>query len=126
MLEKNVLKVIKLPELKEIAKTIGVEKINLKKDELIDNILKMQDNFQQNESSAENQSSTNTAQKKEKRKRINPLAEETGDQNLFSETVTKISEIKREESSAETVEKNNNPNKQQKHQPKSAKQKAKK
>ncbi|WLD22723.1 transcription termination factor Rho [Flavobacterium dauae] len=120
MFDKNVLKGMKLPELKEIAKTIGVEKINLKKDELIDTILKMQDNFQQNESSAENQSSTNTAQKKEKRKRINPLAEETGDQNLFSETVTNISEIKTEESSAETVEKHNKPNKNQKHQSKSA------
>src|SRR5690606_14300777 len=126
MFDKNVLKGMKLTELKEIAKTIGVEKINLKKDELIDTILKMQDNFQQNESSAENQSSTNTAQKKEKRKRINPSAEETGDQNLFSETVTNISEIKTEESSAETVEKHNKPNKNQKHQSKSANPQVKK
>src|SRR5690606_24883033 len=116
MFDKNVLKGMKLPELKEIAKTIGVEKINLKKDELIDTILTMQDRFQGNEPSTENQSPTNAAPKKEKRKRINPSTEETEDQNLFSESEADISEIKIEEPNSQTVEKRNNPHKNQKQQ----------
>lgn len=116
MFDKNVLKGMKLPELKEIAKTIGVEKINLKKDELIDTILTMQDRFQGNEPSTENQSPTNAAPKKEKRKRINPSTEETEDQNLFSESEADISEIKIEEPNPQTVEKRNNPHKNQKQQ----------
>ncbi|SEH69676.1 transcription termination factor Rho [Paenimyroides aquimaris] len=114
MFDKNVLKGMKLPELKELAKTIGVEKINLKKDELIDTILTMQDRFQGNEPSAENQPPKNAAPKKEKRKRINPSTEETQDQNLFSESVAENSETKPEAPSTETVEKRNKPNKNQK------------
>lgn len=119
MFDKNVLKGMKLPELKEIAKTIGVEKINLKKDELIDTILTMQDRFQGNEPSTENQSPTNAAPKKEKRKRINPSTEETENQNLFSEPVAENSETKPEVPSTETVEKRNKPNKNQKQHTKS-------
>lgn len=44
MFDRNVLKGLKLPELKEIAKTLGIGKLNVKKDDLIDNILSRQEN----------------------------------------------------------------------------------
>ena len=53
MFDKNVLKGMKLPELKEIAKKVGVEKLNLKKEELIDAVLVLQNEFQKNEPKAE-------------------------------------------------------------------------
>ena len=84
MFDKNVLKGMKLPELKEIAKKVGVEKLNLKKDELIDAVLKLQNEFQKSELKAEtavkeeaattNESTEN--QNKTKRKRIHNAPEE--------------------------------------------------
>lgn len=53
MFDKNVLKGMKLPELKEIAKKVGVEKLNLKKEELIEAVLKIQEEFQKSEPKAE-------------------------------------------------------------------------
>lgn len=72
MFDKNVLKGMKLPELKEIAKKIGVEKLNLKKDELIDAVLVLQNEFQKSEPKAETPvkaepaTPTESAEKKEK------------------------------------------------------------
>ena len=91
MFDKNVLKGMKLPELKEIAKKIGVEKLNLKKDELIDTILKLQDEFQKNQPKAETPVKEEAAatnqptEKKEKRKRIHNAAEEQTEQPSLPE-----------------------------------------
>ncbi|UUV21585.1 transcription termination factor Rho [Paenimyroides aestuarii] len=78
MFDKNVLKGMKLPEIKEIAKTIGIAKTTLKKDELIDAILKMQETFQQEKPATENESMPEQAahSKKEKRKRIHTTTDE--------------------------------------------------
>ena len=93
MFDKNVLKGMKLPELKEIAKKVGVEKLNLKKDELIDAVLKLQNEFQKSESKAEtavkeeaattNESTEN--QNKTKRKRIHNAPEEKTEQASLPE-----------------------------------------
>src|SRR5690554_4096785 len=76
MFDRNVLKGLKLPELKEIAKTLGIGKLNVKKDDLIDNILARQEN--ESSSTIENQSaeSSQDAGKKGKRRRIAPPATE--------------------------------------------------
>ena len=76
MFDRNVLKGLKLPELKEIAKTLGIGKLNVKKDDLIDNILARQEN--ESSSTIENQSaeSPQDASKKAKRRRIAPPATE--------------------------------------------------
>lgn len=98
MFDKNVLKGMKLPELKEIAKKIGVEKLNLKKDELIDTILKLQDEFQKNQPKAETpvrEEATATNQpteKKEKRKRIHNAAEEQTEQPSLPENPQTVAE----------------------------------
>lgn len=77
MFDKNALKGMKLPEIKEIAKTIGITKTNLKKDELIDAILNMQTAFQAEEvKTTATATETQTPQKKEKRKRIQTTADE--------------------------------------------------
>lgn len=84
MFDKNLLKGMKLPELKEIAKTIGAEKLNLKKEELIDTILTLQEKHQTNEvlqqPVADNDSirlaRSEDQSKKEKRKRIANPSEE--------------------------------------------------
>src|SRR5690606_9418 len=93
MFDKNVLKGMKLPELKEIAKKVGVEKLNLKKDELIDAVLKLQNEFQKSELKAEtavkeeaattNESTEN--QNKTKRKRIHNAPEEKTEQASLPE-----------------------------------------
>lgn len=91
MFDKNVLKGMKLPELKEIAKKIGVVKLNLKKEELIDTILKLQDEFQDNQPKPEASVKEETAisneptEKKEKRKRIHNAPEEKTEQLSFPE-----------------------------------------
>ena len=87
MFDKNLLKGMKLPEIKEIAKTIGLEKLTLKKDDLIEAILKVQENHQQEtvktptsntfkEKSIESKDNTTAVEKKEKRKRISQPTEE--------------------------------------------------
>jgi len=91
MFDKNVLKGMKLPELKEIAKKIGVEKLNLKKDELIDAVLVLQNEFQKSEPKAETPvnaepaTPTESAEKKEKRKRIHNATEEKAAQPSLPE-----------------------------------------
>lgn len=91
MFDKNVLKGMKLPELKEIAKKIGVEKLNLKKDELIDAVLVLQNEFQKSEPKAEtpvkeeSAAPTESAEKKEKRKRIHNAPEEKTEQPSLPE-----------------------------------------
>lgn len=98
MFDKNVLKGMKLPELKEIAKKIGVEKINLKKDELIDTILKLQDEFQKNQPKAETPVkeepavSNEPTEKKEKRKRIQNAPEEKAAQSSLPENPQPVTE----------------------------------
>lgn len=83
MFDKNVLKGMKLPELKEIAKKVGVEKLNLKKEELIEAVLKIQEEFQKSEPKAETpvkEEPAESAEKKEKRKRIHNAPEEQAEQ----------------------------------------------
>lgn len=98
MFDKNVLKGMKLPELKEIAKKIGVEKLNLKKDELIDTILKLQDEFQKNQPKAETPVkeepavSNQPTEKKEKRKRIHNVTEEQTEQPSLPENPQPVAE----------------------------------
>ncbi|MEG1376374.1 MAG: transcription termination factor Rho, partial [Myroides sp.] len=83
--DKNVLKGMKLPELKEIAKKVGVEKLNLKKEELIDAVLVLQNEFQKNEPKAETPVKEESAEKKEKRKRIHNAPEEQAEQPSLPE-----------------------------------------
>lgn len=88
MFDKNVLKGMKLPEIKEIAKNNGVEKLNLKKDELIDAILKVQDGFKNEIKSVEtqekkeslNQEDLTDNHNKSKRKRIQNTTEEASEE----------------------------------------------
>ncbi len=89
MFDKNVLKGMKLPEIKEIAKTIGIAKTNLKKEELIDAILKLQASFKEEEVTT-TATETATPQKKEKRKRIQTTADdvETEEVNTVPEPTT--------------------------------------
>lgn len=126
MFDKNVLKGMKLPEIKEIAKKIGIEKLNLKKDDLIDAILKLQDAFQENKASENTPSTDNIvakiesvdSQNKSKRKRINNTAEETIPQNLsensnveeeHNTTIPQPTSIEKQQKS-----KNTNPNQRNK------------
>lgn len=90
MFDKNLLKGMKLPELKEIAKAAGVEKLNLKKEELINAILNLQEKHQNSEVSEppviadtnapvhkdQDESVKGENSKKEKRKRIGNTAQE--------------------------------------------------
>lgn len=98
MFDKNVLKGMKLPELKEIAKKVGVEKLNLKKEELIEAVLKIQEEFQKSEPKAETpvkeaSAVTNeSAEKKEKRKRIHNAPEEQAEQPSLPENPQAIAE----------------------------------
>ncbi|WP_442930320.1 transcription termination factor Rho [Myroides sp. JBRI-B21084] len=80
---------MKLPEIKEIAKTIGIAKTNLKKEELIDAILKLQASFKEEEVTT-TATETATPQKKEKRKRIQTTADdvETEEVNTVPEPTT--------------------------------------
>lgn len=98
MFDKNVLKGMKLPELKEIAKKVGVEKLNLKKEELIEAVLKIQEEFQKSEPKAETSvkeasAVTNeSAEKKEKRKRIHNAPEEQAEQPSLPENPQPVAE----------------------------------
>ena len=98
MFDKNVLKGMKLPELKEIAKKVGVEKLNLKKEELIEAVLKIQEEFQKSEPKAETpvkeaSAVTNeSAEKKEKRKRIHNAPEEQTEQPSLTENPQPVAE----------------------------------
>jgi len=98
MFDKNVLKGMKLPELKEIAKKVGVEKLNLKKEELIEAVLKIQEEFQKSEPKAETpvkeaSAVTNeSAEKKEKRKRIHNASEEQAEQPSLPENPQPVAE----------------------------------
>lgn len=83
MFDRNVLKGLKLPELKEIAKTLGIGKLNVKKDDLIDSILSRQENENHHEDKEtapliEKQPSETSqdSDKKAKRKRIAPSTAE--------------------------------------------------
>ncbi len=123
MFDKNVLKGMKLPELKEIAKKIGVEKLNLKKDELIDAVLKLQDAFQNNKPSAENQEKEDAMkaesaenQSKQKRKRIHNTAEETTVVSLPENPVAAAEEIKTAEQKNLPAENHPKPKPQNKNQ----------
>jgi len=126
MFDKNVLKGIKLPELKEIAKKVGVEKLNLKKDELIDAVLKLQNEFQKSELKAEsavkeeaattNESTEN--QNKTKRKRIHNAPEEKTEQASLPENpqpvaVEEIKTVAPENPAAEKQSKPQNKNQNQ-------------
>lgn len=126
MFDKNVLKGMKLPELKEIAKKVGVEKLNLKKDELIDAVLKLQDEFQKSELKAEtavkeeaattNESTEN--QNKTKRKRIHNAPEEKTEQASLPENpqpvaVEEIKTVAPENPAAEKQSKPQNKNQNQ-------------
>lgn len=92
MFDKNVLKGMKLPELKEIAKKVGVEKLNLKKEELIDAVLVLQNEFQKNEPKAETPIKEESAEKKEKRKRIHNAPEEQAEQPSLPENPQPVAE----------------------------------
>jgi len=98
MFDKNVLKGMKLPELKEIAKKVGVEKLNLKKEELIEAVLKIQEEFQKSEPKAETpvkeaSAVTNeSAEKKEKRKRIHNAPEEQTEEPSLAEKPQPVAE----------------------------------
>ncbi len=126
MFDKNVLKGMKLPELKEIAKKVGVEKLNLKKDELIDAVLKLQNEFQKSELKAEtavkeeaattNESTEN--QNKTKRKRIHNAPEEKTEQASLPENpqavaVQEIKTVAPENPAAEKQSKPQNKNQNQ-------------
>ncbi len=126
MFDKNVLKGMKLPELKEIAKKVGVEKLNLKKDELIDAVLKLQNEFQKSELKAEtavkeeaattNESTEN--QNKTKRKRIHNAPEEKTEQASLPENpqpvaVEEIKTVAPENPAAEKQSKPQNKNQNQ-------------
>ncbi len=126
MFDKNVLKGMKLPELKEIAKKVGVEKLNLKKDELIDAVLKLQNEFQKSELKAEtavkeeaattNESTEN--QNKTKRKRIHNAPEEKTEQASLPENpqpvaVEEIKTVAPENPAAEKQGKSQNKNQNQ-------------
>lgn len=124
MFDKNVLKGMKLPELKEVAKKIGVEKLNLKKEELVDAVLTLQAKFQETKPSAEetiqkeqvvnNEASEN--QNKQKRKRISSDAEENENQEdlttntvVATEEVEKATEVKTTAPSNPLAERQQNP-----------------
>lgn len=101
MFDKIALQKLKLPELKEIGKSIGIKKLNIKKDDLIDTILTLQSKNTENISTeshdtVRNNIPSNSSQeidKKSKRRRIpNPTAD------LPSETDSNITqEAKKEE-----------------------------
>ncbi len=126
MFDKNVLKGMKLPELKEIAKKVGVEKLNLKKDELIDAVLKLQNEFQKSELKAENAVKAETVttnestenQNKTKRKRIHNVPEEKTEQASLPENpqavaVQEIKTVAPENPAAEKQGKSQNKNQNQ-------------
>ncbi len=126
MFDKNVLKGMKLPELKEIAKKVGVEKLNLKKDELIDAVLKLQNEFQKSELKAENAVKAETVttnestenQNKTKRKRIHNAPEEKTEQASLPENpqpvaVEEIKTVAPENPAAEKQGKSQNKNQNQ-------------
>ncbi len=126
MFDKNVLKGMKLPELKEIAKKVGVEKLNLKKDELIDAVLKLQNEFQKSELKAENAVKAETVttnestenQNKTKRKRIHNAPEEKTEQASLPENpqavaVQEIKTVAPENPAAEKQGKSQNKNQNQ-------------
>ncbi len=126
MFDKNVLKGMTLPALKEIAKKVGVEKINLKKDGLIAAVLKLQNEFQKSELKAEtavkeeaattNESTEN--QNKTKRKRIHNAPEEKTEQASLPENpqavaVQEIKTVAPENPAAEKQSKPQNKNQNQ-------------
>lgn len=112
MFDKTVLKGMKLPEIKEIAKTVGIKKLNLKKDELIDAILSLQENFQEKEVNVPKETSVESTenQKKEKRKRIHTAAETTEKIDLFAATEkeTPKAQITNTPSTDKNIRTNNN------------------
>ncbi|MBA5792393.1 MULTISPECIES: transcription termination factor Rho [unclassified Flavobacterium] len=100
MFDRNALKGMKLPEIKEIAKTAGVDKLNIKKDELIDAIISLQEKAQKEETSAEviSDKAVFSDVKKEKRKRIVPSATNTDSDILAAETIIPSNTEDKEES----------------------------
>ena len=86
MFDRNLLKGMKLPELKEIAKTIGLQKLNVKKDELIEGILNLQEKFNENtpETVQEKEIEKEPSDTKKKRKRVTVTKDEAPE--LVSET----------------------------------------
>lgn len=133
MFDKNLLKGMKLPELKELAKTVGVEKLTLKKEELITAIISLKDKHQKSEVAQPKieqeivpvNENLSDASKKEKRKRIANAPEHTSediansnielpDTSNLEEIVVKVAV---DSSSTNTTEKrtqNNQRNKNQK------------
>lgn len=94
MFDKNLLKGMKLPELKELAKTVGVEKLTLKKEELITAIISLKEQHTQNEIAqpemkekvASVKENVSDASKKEKRKRIANAPEQSPEEIVPSNT----------------------------------------
>lgn len=106
MFDKTVLKGMKLPEIKEIAKTVGIKKLNVKKDELIDTILSLHEQAQVKETEAIPQNKVSTeAPKKEKRKRIHSSDDSEEHSNLTDEKPNDSSQVT-EKSSPDKKQKN--------------------
>lgn len=106
MFDKIALQKLKLPELKEIAKTIGITKLNIKKNDLIESILELQlDNNQTSPSEVSDTSSknkfsnsSNESDKKPKRRRITAAAELPFETNAHEDV--KQDEVKQEQPSS--------------------------
>lgn len=117
MFDKTVLKGMKLPEIKEIAKKVGVEKLTLKKEELIDTILKLQNEFESNQPKNETAATNTPVEKKEKRKRIQTDSETNTEQAYLSENqqtvVEEIKTVAAQNTSAEKQRKPQNKNQNQ-------------
>nr|WP_298002203.1 transcription termination factor Rho [uncultured Flavobacterium sp.] len=117
MFDKTVLKGMKLPEIKEIAKKVGVEKLTLKKEELIDTILKLQNEFESNQPKNETAVTNTPVEKKEKRKRIQTDSETNTEQAYLSKNqqtvVEEIKTVAPQNTSAEKQRKPQNKNQNQ-------------
>ena len=117
MFDKTVLKGMKVPEIKEIAKKVGVEKLTLKKEELIDTILKLQNEFESNQPKNETAVTNTPVEKKEKRKRIQTDSETNTEQAYLSENqqtvVEEIKTVAPQNTSAEKQRKPQNKNQNQ-------------
>jgi len=122
MFDKNVLKGMKLPEIKEIAKTVGIKKLNAKKDELIEAILELQSNFKEEQIVEENKSETviETTEKdtvvtddpkKSKRKRLHTASEASITKpDGENQIITEIEVVRTDKTNPNKKEKSKNSN----------------
>src|SRR5690554_1834625 len=106
MFDKIALQKLKLPELKEIAKAMGIKKLNIKKNDLIESILEHQlENNQTNHSELSDTSSksklsesSNESDKKPKRRRIATVVPELPKEiNALNEEDVKQDALKQEQ-----------------------------